>query len=217
MVENDRLQVREPKVLRVRVVAPTAAVAAFSTLTLLGVAALGFASGDLSSEPSSNDAHGNWVVNAPDTVQAVGTLTDQAVATPGSAQGGSVAVPPPAQSGSVAGSADLPTVAQGGRPGSTGQSTQTLSPGAAAGTSLPAVAPPNATPPHQAGDAAPAAPTGELNIHLSMRLLTSTRQSVAENLRAGLRATLGAAKSEDLQQELTTSPALDTAVTDATS
>src|SRR3954453_23753388 len=139
MVENDRLQVREPKVLRVRVVAPTAAVAAFSTLTLLGVAALGFASGDLSSAPSSNDAHGNWVVTAPDTVQAVGTLTDQAVATPGAAQGGSVAVPPPAQSGSAAASGELPPVAQGGGPGSAAPSTQASSAGAPGGTSLPVV------------------------------------------------------------------------------
>src|SRR3954447_6525005 len=120
MVDNDRLQVREPKVLRVRVVAPTAAVAAFSTLTLLGVAALGFASGDLRSQPSSNDAHGNWVVTAPDTVQAVGTLSDQAVATPGVGQGagqGASAVGPRASTASGAGSPALPSRPPGARPG----------------------------------------------------------------------------------------------------
>ena len=215
MVDNDRLQVREPKVLRVRVVAPTAAVAAFSTLTLVGVAALGFASGDLRSQPSSNDA-GSWIMTAPDTVQAVETLSDQAVATPGvgqgAAQGGSSSVVPPTEAGSGSGAVSSGTlpVLPGAGSGAASPSAQG-STGTSAGGSLPVV-----SPPQQAGAAAPTG-TGELTIHLSLNLLASTRQSVASNLRAGLRATLGPAKSEDLQQELSSSSHLDDAVTNATS
>ena len=215
MVDNDRLQAREPKVLRVRVVAPTAAVAAFSTLTLVGVAALGFASGDLRSQPSSNDA-GSWIMTAPDTVQAVGTLSDQAVATPGAgqgaAQGGSSPVLPPTEAGSGSGAVSSGTlpVLPGAGSGAASPSAQG-STGTSAGGSLPVV-----SPPQQAGAAQPTG-TGKLSIHLSLNLLASTRESVASNLRAGLRSTLGPAKSEDLQQELSSSTRLDDAVTNATS
>src|SRR5215213_6793519 len=86
MVEKDRLQHREPKVLRVRVALPAVAVAAFSTLTLAGVAALGFDPGGLDSE----SANPTWDVASPASVQPLATLPDAAgIATPSSASASS--------------------------------------------------------------------------------------------------------------------------------
>ena len=216
MNDSDGQQAREPKVLRVRVVAPTAAVAAFSTLTLVGVAALGFASGDLGSEPSSSEAQ--WSVTSPRDVRAIATVSEQAAATPGVA-GSANAPGNTASSQSAASSA----VASGNAPADATPSPSVTQGGAVVGESAPSrpVAVPSdasgaaAPAPAQAGTSAPLG-TGQLSIRLSFALLEQARQSVAEGLQAGLR-TLSPVDSEHLQRELSTSPALNAAVTDATS
>src|SRR5215218_5457413 len=220
MIDSDGQQAREPKVLRVRVVAPTAAVAAFSTLTLVGVAALGFASGDLGSEPSSSDAQ--WSVTSPRDVRAIATVSEQAAATPGvagsaNAPGNTASSQSAASSAATSGNAAADatpslSVTQGG--GVVGESAPGRPVAVPSDTSDSSGA--AAPAPAQAGTPAPKG-TGQLSIRLSFALLEQARQSVAEGLQAGLRRTLTPVDSERLQRELSTSPALNAAVTDATS
>src|SRR5215217_3571665 len=212
MIDSDGQQAREPKVLRVRVVAPTAAVAAFSTLTLVGVAALGFASGDLGSEPSSSDAQ--WSVTSPRDVRAIATVSEQAAATPGLPGSASGSGNTATASGNTAPSesAASSAVASGNAPADATPSPSVTQGGAVVGESAPSrpVAVPSdasgaaAPAPAQAGTSAPLG-TGQLSIRLSFALLEQARQSVAEGLQAGLR-TLSPVDSERLQRELSTSP-----------
>jgi hypothetical protein len=221
MVDHGEVQPREPKVLRVRVVVPTAAVAAFSTVTLAGVAALGFASGSLDTEIPNRSSE--WAVSTPGGVQVLGTLSDAAGITPqqdapagseDAAAGRDADLEPNAGVGSHVD----PTKAQR-RPSGAQVSRRQVSRSSSA---TPSVTPPSnlSSIAHRARtDDQPAhgpAPSSLLQITLPAEVLLDARESVAQELTKGLVRELDAQHAESLRARLKSSAKVDVAVAEAT-
>ena len=227
MVNHGEMQPREPKVLRVRVVVPTAAVATFSTLTLAGVAALGFASGSLDGEVPTRNA--DWAVNSPGSVRVLGPITTAAGATPES-----VPLSMDAAAGRDAAALDPdndPVVPRAGSAVAPANQARQVSPGVGASPSAsrsasrPANRP--ATPAKNLSSITHRAPTDKalvpakapsnmLKITLPARVLLQARQSVAAGLKMGLIRELDAQDTLSLEAELKSSTKLDDAVAKAT-